>query len=74
MYLCQPCRFNFYTIFQKNRVYNYGIVREADVEKYVRFFWHLIKGGVFPPAAQFEAWFISAAHTEKALEVARSFR
>jgi len=33
--------------------------------KYARFFRGLIARGVYPPPSQFEAWFLSAAHTPR---------
>jgi glutamate-1-semialdehyde 2,1-aminomutase len=32
---------------------------------YGRFFRAMLEGGVYPPPSQFEAWFLSAAHSEK---------
>ncbi len=32
------------------------------------FFWEMIKGGVFLPPSQFEAWFLSSAITENDLK------
>ncbi|HEV3141982.1 MAG TPA: glutamate-1-semialdehyde 2,1-aminomutase, partial [Vicinamibacterales bacterium] len=37
----------------------------ADVSRYARFFRGMIVRGVYPPPSQFEAWFLSAAHTTK---------
>ena len=68
----------FTPFFTDAEVFDYDSAKRADTEKYARFFWHMIKGGAFPPPSQFEAWFISAAHTEedieKALDIARSFK
>jgi glutamate-1-semialdehyde 2,1-aminomutase len=36
----------------------------ANTEAYGVFFRGLLKRGVYPPPSQFEAWFLSAAHTE----------
>jgi glutamate-1-semialdehyde 2,1-aminomutase len=32
---------------------------------FARFFWTMIEPGVYPPCSQFEAAFLSAAHTEQ---------
>ena len=37
----------------------------ADPVRYARFFRGMIARGIYPPPSQFEAWFLSAAHTAK---------
>ena len=37
----------------------------ADTDRYATFFRGLIERGIYPPPSQFEAWFLSAAHTKK---------
>lgn len=37
----------------------------ADTTAYATFFRGMLKRGVYPPPSQFEAWFLSAAHTER---------
>ena len=37
----------------------------ADTAAYARFFQGMLARGVYPPPSQFEAWFLSAAHTER---------
>jgi len=38
--------------------------QRADVTRYARFFHGLLAGGVMVPPSQFEAWFVSLAHTD----------
>jgi glutamate-1-semialdehyde 2,1-aminomutase len=38
---------------------------QADATRYARFFRGMLARGIYPPASQFEAWFISGAHTER---------
>jgi glutamate-1-semialdehyde 2,1-aminomutase len=38
---------------------------KADAAAYGRFFRAMLARGVYPPPSQFEAWFLSAAHTER---------
>ena len=38
--------------------------RQADTQRFARFFWGLLDRGVYWPCSQFEALFVSAAHTE----------
>jgi glutamate-1-semialdehyde 2,1-aminomutase len=37
----------------------------ADTHAYGRFFRAMLDRGIYPPASQFEAWFLSDAHTER---------
>ena len=49
---------------------DYDTALRADTEAYGRFFRGMLGRGVYPPPSQFEAWFISAAHTER--DIART--
>jgi glutamate-1-semialdehyde 2,1-aminomutase len=49
--------------FTDRPVRNYRAATSASTEQYGRFFRGLITRGVYPPPSQFEAWFLSAAHT-----------
>jgi glutamate-1-semialdehyde 2,1-aminomutase len=40
----------------------------CDLDAYGRFARALLDRGVYPPASQFEAWFVSLAHDEAAIE------
>jgi glutamate-1-semialdehyde 2,1-aminomutase len=40
----------------------------CDLDAYGRFCRELLDRGVYPPASQFEAWFVSLAHDEAAIE------
>jgi glutamate-1-semialdehyde 2,1-aminomutase len=51
--------------FTASAVRDYSSARQADTAKYARFFQAMLRRGIYPPASQFEAWFLSAAHTEK---------
>ena len=51
-------------------VRDYDSALRADSEAYGRFFRGMLARGVYPPPSQFEAWFISAAHTER--DIART--
>ena len=41
---------------------------KADAAMYGRFFSGMLARGVYPPPSQFEAWFLSGAHTERDVE------
>ncbi len=45
-------------------VHNYDDARRSDTELFARFFWEMLARGVYLPCSQFEAAFVSAAHTE----------
>lgn len=45
-------------------VRDYRSALQANSMQYAAFFRGLLARGVYPPPSQFEAWFISAAHTE----------
>jgi glutamate-1-semialdehyde 2,1-aminomutase len=49
--------------FQPGPVRNYDEARQSDTDRYARFFHHMLERGVYLPPSQFEAIFISAAHT-----------
>jgi glutamate-1-semialdehyde 2,1-aminomutase len=51
-------------------VRDYDSALRADSDAYGRFFRGMLARGVYPPPSQFEAWFISAAHTER--DIART--
>ena len=41
---------------------------KADTVAYGKFFNGMLARGVYPPPSQFEAWFLSGAHSEKDVE------
>ena len=49
-------------------VTNWTTASRARTDRYARFFWGLIERGVYLPCSQFEAWFVSAAHTEAEID------
>jgi glutamate-1-semialdehyde 2,1-aminomutase len=53
-------------------VTDYESAARADTEAYARFFRGMLARGIYPPPSQFEAWFLSAAHTER--DVDRTIR
>jgi glutamate-1-semialdehyde 2,1-aminomutase len=44
--------------------YDYASARRADADRYARFFHALLDAGVYFPPSQYEATFVSAAHSE----------
>jgi glutamate-1-semialdehyde 2,1-aminomutase len=49
--------------FTGRPVRDYQAATSANTEQYGQFFRGLIRRGIYPPPSQFEAWFLSAAHT-----------
>ena len=49
--------------FTSSPVRNYQSALRSDAEKYGVFFKGMLARGVYPPPSQFEAWFLSGAHT-----------
>ncbi len=54
--------------FTENPVLNYADAITSDTEKYGKFFHAMLNEGVYLPPAQFEAMFVSTAHTQKDLD------
>jgi glutamate-1-semialdehyde 2,1-aminomutase len=54
--------------FTTQAVRDYRSATAADTARYARFFRAMLARGVYPPPSQFEAWFLSAAHTERDID------
>ena len=54
--------------FNAQKVTSWDAASRSDVQQYARYFWELIARGVYMPCSQFEALFVSAAHTEGDIE------
>jgi glutamate-1-semialdehyde 2,1-aminomutase len=54
--------------FTSSAVRDYQTALTADTQAYGRFFHAMLANGVYPPPSQFEAWFLSGAHTERDVE------
>jgi glutamate-1-semialdehyde 2,1-aminomutase len=61
--------------FTSTPVKNYQTAIKSDAARYGAFFKGMLARGVYPPPSQFEAWFLSGAHTgrdvEKTIKAAR---
>ncbi len=51
--------------FTDQPVRDYASAIKADTAAYAKFFRGMLARGVYPPPSQFEAWFLSAAHSTK---------
>jgi len=54
--------------FAPQAVSNYGDAKKSDTKTYARFFREMLNRGIFLAPSQFEAAFVSAAHTEADIE------
>jgi glutamate-1-semialdehyde 2,1-aminomutase len=54
--------------FTDRPVRDFASATSANTEHYAKFFRGMLARGVYPPPSQFEAWFISAAHTAKDID------
>ena len=50
--------------FNNGPVTDWDSASKSNTQKFSRYFWGLIERGVYMPCSQFEALFVSAAHTE----------
>ena len=51
--------------FTTSPVTDYESALQADTAAYAAFFRGMLARGIYPPPSQFEAWFLSAAHTDR---------
>ncbi|HYT66056.1 MAG TPA: glutamate-1-semialdehyde 2,1-aminomutase [Vicinamibacterales bacterium] len=54
--------------FTSAPVRDFQSAMEADTAMYGKFFRGMLARGIYPPPSQFEAWFLSGAHTERDVE------
>jgi glutamate-1-semialdehyde 2,1-aminomutase len=54
--------------FADQPVRDYRSATRANTDQYARFFRGMLARGVYPPPSQFEAWFLSAAHTREDID------
>ena len=54
--------------FTDRQVRDFESATSASGERYGRFFRGMLQRGVYPPPSQFEAWFLSTAHTVKEID------
>ncbi|MGB9627706.1 MAG: aspartate aminotransferase family protein, partial [Thermodesulfobacteriota bacterium] len=54
--------------FTKGPVKNYTTAKMSDTKRFAQFFIEMLNQGIYLPPSQFEAWFISLAHTQNELD------
>ncbi|UCG10789.1 MAG: glutamate-1-semialdehyde 2,1-aminomutase [Dehalococcoidia bacterium] len=55
--------------FTAKAVVDYESARQADTKLFARFFQNLLSAGIYWPPSQFEAAFVSTAHTDKDIQL-----
>ena len=58
----------FCTFFTPGPVDDYASAKKSDTEAFRRYFWALLEQGIYIAPSQFEAGFLSLAHTDKDIE------
>ena len=54
--------------FNSQPVTDYDVARRSDTARFAKFFWAMMNRGVYLPCSQFEAAFISTAHTAQQID------
>ena len=54
--------------FNENKITDFASAANSDTEKFNIYFHNMLKNGIYLPPSQFEAAFISIAHSEEDLE------
>jgi glutamate-1-semialdehyde 2,1-aminomutase len=54
--------------FNAEPVTDYDVAKKSDTACFARFFWAMLDRGIYLPCSQFEAAFLSAAHSEKHIQ------
>lgn len=72
-----PVQINFegamWTLFfSDSPVFDYSSAKKSDVKSYRKFFHGLLKEGIYLPPSQFEACFLSSAHSD--MDIAKTIR
>ncbi len=54
--------------FNDTEVNNWNTASQCNTDRYARYFWGMMDRGIYLPCSQYEALFVSAAHTEEDIE------
>jgi glutamate-1-semialdehyde 2,1-aminomutase len=54
--------------FSENPIYNYADAKKSNTARFGRFFQEMLRRGFFLPPSQYEALFVSAAHTDPEID------
>jgi glutamate-1-semialdehyde 2,1-aminomutase len=64
-----PCRVAAFRsmmtfFFNDQPVTDWDVASQSDTQRFARYFWGMIQRGIYMPCSQYEALFVSAAHSE----------
>jgi len=59
----------FTLFFSEMPVQSFADAKNSNLKQFARFFQSMLQEGVFLPPSQFEAWFVSSAHTVEDIDV-----
>jgi glutamate-1-semialdehyde 2,1-aminomutase len=62
------CGSMFTLFFQKGPVTNYQEAKASNTKIFAKYFHGMLEEGIYLPPSQFEAWFLSTAHTAEDIE------
>src|SRR5207342_1950546 len=54
--------------FSEAPVLDFAMASACDLDAHARFCRAMLERGIYPPPSQFEAWFVSLAHDEAAID------
>lgn len=58
----------FTLFFNAERIVSFAQAGKSDTKRFAKYFWNMIDRGVYLPCSQYEACFVSAAHSDADLE------
>jgi len=58
----------FTLFFTGGPVRDYFSAKMSDTKRFAKFFIEMLDQGIYLPPSQYEAWFVSLAHTQKDLD------
>lgn len=54
--------------FSPDEVHDWSDASRSNAKQYAAFFWAMIDRGVYLPCSQYEAWFVSAVHSDEEID------
>ena len=58
--------------FNAQRPTDWDTASQSDTARYAKYFWGLLDRGIYMPCSQYEALFVSAAHSEADIDATAS--
>ena len=55
----------FTLFFNDQKVTSYNVSKDNDTDRFARYFWGMMERGCYLPCSQFEANFVSTAHSDE---------